>query len=217
MIPLPELHKLVWVMSPEHEVELCSRVEDEASNRLTLSAPSDGKTAYLFAPGTVIEIGWLTPRGRAWVAGLVAETADSPVPSLVIHLLGQPTLVRRRKHVRVAAALDVTVRAGGRDGDAARGTTTDLSGGGLQARVPLRLVPDDVVQMTVHLPDEAPVELTARVVRRVDDVTLAYRFELIAPVDRDRLIRFGYSLLRDALSPAQGSQSSRPVASRTAA
>lgn len=195
-IEAPEVGKLVRVRIRDWKTELSARVEQLTAERCVLSAPTDGRTTYEVPIGMPIEVGWLTYEGIAWTAALVVDTEPADARSLVVYLLDRPVLFPRREHMRAKVALAIEVRSGS-DAEPISGTTIDLGGGGLRARVPVAPPIEDVVRITVHLPGDDPVELTGRVARRVDAETLVFEYELIAPADRDRLIGFAFARVRE--------------------
>ena len=85
----------------------------------------------------------------------------------------------------------------------AEGTTIDVSGGGCQASLPgLRVEVDDRLTLELVLPEEAPIEVEARVIRCVGDDVFSLVFETIDAKEQERLIRFVFAKLRGAAGKA---------------
>jgi hypothetical protein len=88
-------------------------------------------------------------------------------PSYVARLAGPPRRRQRRLHVRVPAALAVTIR---RDDEATAGaeiagTTVDISCAGLLVAVPQPLATDEPVAVLIDCEGVGPVRVAAQVVR----------------------------------------------------
>lgn len=191
----PEIDKLVRLRVPDWGEDFASRVVDAVSQRLVVAAPSDGRRAYGLQVGMPVEIGWMTAAGVAWIPGIVVVRAAGEA-AFAVQLLGPPVILQRREHIRAHALIDIELLGIG-GGVAARGTTLDLSGGGMRALLPHGMAVGDVGRFSVPLPEERPVSFTARVVRQAGEHALGFRFELISAPDRERLTRHAFLRVRD--------------------
>lgn len=196
LLPEPNQHVAVFVR--DWETELASRVEDSAPGRVQIAFPTDGLATFVVPNGQVVDLGWTTSRGPARVEGVVTARVPGRVPLLTVELAGDPVVQQRREHVRASAFLDLDV-APPALWKPVQGITLDVSGGGVRAHLPAELELEVATRLTLHVPDDAPIPLMARAVRRAEDESLGMQFELIAPPDRERLIRFVFARLRNAV------------------
>ncbi|MEZ5101918.1 MAG: PilZ domain-containing protein [Thermoleophilia bacterium] len=195
---LPEPNQHIAVFVHDWETELASRVEDSAPGHVHIAFPSDGLATFVVPNGQVVDLAWTTGRGPARVQGVVTGRVPGRVPLLTIELASDPVVQQRREHVRASAFLDLDI-APPELWKPVQGITLDVSGGGVRAHLPADLELDASTRLTLHVPDDAPIAMLARVVRRADDDSLGMQFELIAPPDRERLIRFVFARLRNAV------------------
>lgn len=142
-----------------------SNVQDIiADDVIVLSLLQIGQRIYHHPPGTLMEV--IVFRPEACYAFPVQVTQllrrkDTALSLLQVQALGPPRRVQRRENFRVPVLLDVHVwpvdpdtpdhqAIGPKPVDAQRGVTVDLSGGGMQVRVP-QLLPVDT-RVCVALP-----------------------------------------------------------------
>lgn len=181
---------------------LSSRIEEIGEGWIAIALPTERGCERALEPGCPISLQWVTARGLGVAYGFVRGDAGLDVPALVVDLDGAPELVQRRRHVRADAFVRILITPVTCDGIATQsaiGTTLDLAGGGIRARVPGWLKAGDLVNVRICLDDDEAVGAVARVVRRVDDQTVALEFEDIAVSERERLVRDVFRRLRRAL------------------
>jgi hypothetical protein len=100
--------------------------------------------------------------------------------------------VRRASRARIVLPVTVTPEGG----QPIRGTTSDLSSGGVGARIEEPGPPDTRVDLSLELGDcEAPLDCRAIVVRRVGPVS-ALRFEALTQIQERRIQRRVLAALR---------------------
>jgi hypothetical protein len=203
--PLPTLNDRIGVQAENWGDPLSSRIEDVGDGWLAIAPPSDGLAVHAIPPGREVVVQWMTPRGLGLVHGTVRSIVEIPIKAILIDIHGEPELVQRRRHVRAEAVIQIVVEPLGAD-DADEdvlpvlGSSLDIGGGGLLARVPARLKAGDAVKLRLRISDEESIEATAHVVRRIDDEVLALEFDEISVHDRERLVRQVFRLLRQALA-----------------
>jgi c-di-GMP-binding flagellar brake protein YcgR len=206
VIQLPRINQPVSLLVPDIREPLASRVEDMAYDWLALAAPSSGDRLHWLRPGTKIRVQWGIPRGLGTIAAVVRETMDIGVEAVVVDLVGEPEIVQRRRHVRADCCVRIVVTPALPDDERqpAIGTTLDVAGGGVRARVSGEFQPGDLVRTRLFLDDDEEVSALARVVRRVGDETVALEFEDISVQERERLVRYVFRRLRQSLAVRSG-------------
>ena len=202
MIKLPDVNEHVSLLVEGMEESLSSRVEDRARNWLALALPSSGNRTHWLRPGTELTVQWGASRGLASIKAVVREVMDIGVEAIIVDLVGEPEIAQRRRHVRADSCMRIVVTPALPDDvrQPAIGTTLDVAGGGLRARVTGWLDRGDLVRVRILLDDDEEVSALARVVRRLDNETVAFEFEDIGVQERERLVRHVFRRLRQALS-----------------
>jgi hypothetical protein len=180
---------------------LSSRIEEIGDGWTAIAPPSEGGAEVVLEPGAPISFQWVTTRGLGVAYGFVRGDAELDVPAVVVDLDGGAELVQRRRHLRTDAVVRIVITPAPHANvkQPAIGATLDLAGGGMRARVPDWLRTGDVVNVRVCLDEGEAVGARARVVRRIDDKTVAFEFEEIAVNERERLVRDVFRRLRKAL------------------
>ena len=178
--------------------EVRSRVEDVRDDgRIVIANPSVDGVDFTLAVGREVGLEWSIKRGVARQDAVVVAHVDVGVPALLLQPLGAAVAHQRRGFVRVEALLPVAVVR--EDGEEHRGTTLDVSGGGLRAVISTQLEDGEGVKVAIGLPDQPPVRCHACTIRFVDKDTYAFEFDEIEPSERERLIRFVFSYQRELL------------------
>jgi c-di-GMP-binding flagellar brake protein YcgR len=198
---LPHVNQLVALSLEGSNDLLSSRVEEVGEGWVALAPPSSSGGKHELREGAQIELQWITPRGLG-VARATVRGADHFVDQVVLaEVNGDAELVQRRDHVRTDdfARVVITPLNAQPGKQAAIGTTLDVAGGGVRARVPQWLEPGELVRMRIKLADGEQVVALARAVRRIDDETVAFSFEQIGMSERERVVRHVFRRLRQAL------------------
>jgi hypothetical protein len=198
---LPEVDQFVGIVPEGSRDVLSSRVEEIGAGWVALSPPSSPDSEQELAEGMEIELQWITPRGLGIAKAILRRTSVSENAGVVAELTGDAELVQRRDHVRTDALVRLAIKPlePHPDKQPSIGATLDLAGGGLRARVPRWLEENELVHVRVLLDDEEIAAL-ARVVRRIDDDTVALSFEHIPMSERERIVRHVFKRLRKALA-----------------
>ena len=189
---LPDVNQRIAVRVPGLDVELQSRIEDIVDGRLIIAVPTNGPTVHVLSLGCDLDIEWITPRGLARLPAAVRRYVNDAIPSLVVDVVGQTELFQRRDYARAHAMLAVRVEPGFIEGPPVDGTTLDISGGGLRAKVPLALGPGEPVTIDIEMPD-GKLSVGARVSRQAEVDSVAFEFTEISQADRERIIRYVFA------------------------
>ena len=194
----PDVNALVTLTVPEVEGELHSRVEDLMDDGSILIAEPSGEDVRL-ATGSSLEIEWRLRSGVARQTATVVKHVDNGIATILIKPQDEPRVIQRRDYIRIDVLLTVFVET--HLGQEGKGTTVDVSGGGMRAVVPFELKDGQTVDFGIVLPDdEREVRGKALTIRKVADETYAFGFSQIPEADRERLIKFVFarqqSLLR---------------------
>src|SRR3954447_22396109 len=131
MARLPEKGTRLGVKVHEWNAHLASSVAELGAGVIVVEPPADATSQYDLPDGIAIDLEWVTPRGLLRVAGRSAGRAPQG-PGVVVELTGEAEVFQRRDYVRANVGIDILASANNR---AFEGSTIDLSGGGLQARV----------------------------------------------------------------------------------
>ena len=187
---VPELNQRVVAVLADGR-RFGSRVAEAWDNGLIeIAPPSDGRATAVLIRGDSVALEWTCARGLARGLGTVVDFVDERVPIVKVQLESS-AIGQRRDHVRVETAVDVDIRQAA--SVPVRCTTIDISGGGLRVRVPLWLMPEEQVNVVLHLPDQAPLPAVARVIRGDQERGYAMGFADIDEVDHERLIAFVFA------------------------
>jgi c-di-GMP-binding flagellar brake protein YcgR len=198
----PPVNSLLILKLDDVEGDLHSRVEDVFDDdTLVIAQPSGaGIPQFAIETGRQVLVEWRIRSGIVRQEHTVLKHVDRGIASLVVQPIGEPTVIQRRDFIRVDVMLTVHVET--HLGQEARGTTTDLSGGGMRAIVPIGLSDGQTIDVTIVLPaGEGEIRARAHTIRKVGEDTYAFGFSEIKETDRERVIRFVFarqqSLLRD--------------------
>jgi len=150
-------------------------------------------------PGASVRITFVRKDGLYEEHGTVAGLAGGPEVQVTVLLDGEIARTQRRDFIRKDASLnaDLTVR-----GQAYRGVTKDVSGGGVSllfGEVP-PVADDEEFDIVLNVPDgRLPIHARARAkyvreVLRGSRWLVGSQFETIAEEDRQRIVRFVFRL-----------------------
>jgi c-di-GMP-binding flagellar brake protein YcgR len=193
-VKLPHLNERIFVLPGHRGGRLNSRVEGSSNgDTITVAPPSEDGVVVALPVGEPVTVEWTTERGLFRGDGIVTYIASNDRPALTIRF-DETHIAQRREHVRVDMVVEAEVKQTA--GIAVRCVTLDLSGGGMRARIPLDLVAGEPLDGTVFLPDEAPIEFEAEVIRGSEMTGYAVRWTHMEPKDRERLIRHVFAAHR---------------------
>lgn len=190
---------------------LASRVEhaDPARpDRIAIAEPAHDGEIVKLAVGEELDVEWTDESGPRTVHARVLGDAGLRIPALILELTGQPQGIQRRDNVRLPVSLGLTVWEIVDDDEdeppPVIGSVYDLSGGGMQARIPRRLHIGDRFWVRFELPERGVVETEAVVRRHIAGDVYGLEFVDIAPADRERIIRTIFSIMRQQLARRSG-------------
>jgi hypothetical protein len=186
-VKLPHLNERIFVIVGD--ARLNSRVEGTRGGDVVMCAPPSRHGATVKPlTGEAVAIEWTTGRGLFRGEGIVIGSGDD---SLLWIRLDASKIAQRREHIRADVAVDIELKQTA--GVPVAGTTIDLSGGGMRAKMPLDLVSGEHVDATIYVPDETPVVAVAEVIRGTEGTGYAFKFVSLQPADRERLIRYVFA------------------------
>lgn len=203
MIALPDVNQSVGVYVVEWETELYSRIEDTNDGSLTIATPSDGRAERPLPRGAVVYIDWICERGVVRVRGVVSEFVRIPIPGTLVVVDGEPEVHQRRNYVRASAHLDVIASPiRGRKDDPRpadiKGTTSDMSGGGMRVRFQgFDADVNERLSLVVMMPDETTIEVVGKITRRMPPDTYCIEFDEIDQRAQERVVRLVFDRLRN--------------------
>ena len=180
---------------------LATRVEDHLGSSIVVAGPTTpGAQPIVARSGTDVRVSWLTERGPATMAGVLAasDTRGTGLSSWRVDPAGAVQVQQRREYARVTLVEPILVQT---EGAELAATMVDLSEGGMSCVVFTEGAPfaGAVLRSTLAIGD-APLPVTASVVRasNVDEdrVLLAVRFEELSPSDADLIRREVFAIER---------------------
>lgn len=209
--PPMEINQRLIVRTARHPGVLTSRVEhaDESqADRLAIATPArDGEIVEL-ATGDGIELEWTEDEVTRTIRATVLGDANLRIPAVIVELVGESRVVQRRDNVRLPVSLGLSVwEIVGEDDEEPPpmiGSVFDLSGGGMQARIPRRLHLDDRFWLRFELPERGVVETEAVVRRHIAGDVYGLEFVGLPPADRERIIRTIFAIMREQLARRSG-------------
>jgi c-di-GMP-binding flagellar brake protein YcgR len=203
LIALPNINQSVGVYVVEWETELRSRIEDSGEGNLTIAMPSDGHAERVPPRGAAVYLDWICDRGVVRVRGIVSEFLRIPVPALIVIVDGAPEIHQRRNYVRASTNLTVLATperpASADDGELSeiKGTTFDMSGGGMRIRLQgFDAEVDDRLKFEITMPDESIVHAAGKITRRPLPDVYCVEFEEIDKRAQERVVRLVFERLR---------------------
>ncbi len=184
MTALPDIHALIVLRDDGREY--LSRVEDGATDQLTVARPLNLPAHHTIAIGSNFELSWSRPNGIQVVPVVLAATRrEGRVGLWDVSVVGDGWREQRREFVRAEVAGRVHLRiTAATDGhrDDLTGTLLDLSESGLRCEVlapALReaLLPGQALTVGINAAG-SPFVLMAELVRVAPSTTASNKLEL---------------------------------------
>jgi len=190
-----------------------SRVEDVTPECVVLAGPSEKGQPIRLADGARIRVVLFVDGGVHAFESVVVDSELFPVPLVKVRRPTRISALQRRMFFREPAVVRTLCR---READGAdlclEGYTRNLSGGGVAVRTTsldesLRMLavaePDEPLWVEVQLPDHPMRALAVLTWWSVNDAEghadLAFEFLDLAESERERLIKYLFTLQRNAL------------------
>lgn len=194
---LPEINERIFVLVPDPDRKVQSRVEElPGGDTVAISPPSENGVGVPFEIGDPVQIEWTNERGLIRGEGLIMARSETGLPLLYIRL-DSSHVAQRRDHIRVEMVVDIQLKQA--SAAPVKCKTVDLSGGGMRAFVPLDLAAGEQLDAIIWLPDDnslREIELTAQVIRGTEMTGYAFRFLEVEKADQERLIRHVFAAHR---------------------
>ena len=190
-----------------------SRVEDVTPACVVLAGPSERGQPIRVADGSHIRVILFVEGGVHAFDSVVVDSELFPVPLVKVRRPTRITALQRRMFFREPAVVRTLCRReAGDETLCLEGYTRNLSGGGLALRstdidslIAMLAVaePDEPLWVEVQLPDHPMRALAVLTWWSINDVEghadLAFEFLDLAEAERERLIRYLFTLQRNAL------------------
>jgi hypothetical protein len=174
---------------------LVARLVDIAGDTIVIGTPTSETAPVMPELASPIDLGLVTNDGIVWYAGVVTGLEPGLPLRLRVRLVAGTVGIERRASPRVPDALEVEV-VDPRSGEPVGGHLVDVSMGGLRVEAPIEVETGDALRLTVLVPEEDPIQLTARVIHVLPNHTKSgLQFELAAAADRERLVRNAFQRL----------------------
>jgi c-di-GMP-binding flagellar brake protein YcgR len=140
-----------------------SRVEDLEEEIIVIGAPLKGGAIVPIHPGELVEGFYSQHDGFFVFQAEVADRRLEPVPVLLLRRPDSVRKVQRRRHFRLPVVLPVYYEVTGAE-STLKGSTLDLSGGGLSISMAEPLASGQELQLKLELPDGFAINAKGRVV-----------------------------------------------------
>jgi c-di-GMP-binding flagellar brake protein YcgR len=207
-----EVNTRILLRSDRHPDGLSSRVEHadlDRPERLAVATPAHDGADVALVSGDELELEWSTAdEGTRSVRVRVLGDAQLRVPAIVVEIVGSVEGVQRRDNVRLPVSLGLSVWDIVDDDEDEPppmiGSVYDLSGGGMQARIPRRLHIGERFWVRFELPERGFVETEAVVRRHIAGDVYGLEFDGMPPSDRERIVRTIFSIMRAQLARRSG-------------
>ena len=198
IVPHPAGHKGVLKTTTGDELPVQSYQQSDEEVVLVVLTDTEPET---HGAVDVATLEYATVRG---IVRLHGAARFEPSSLVRFHAEGDAEVIQRRAFVRVHTPQEVRLVADPA-GDAVRVYTIDLSGGGMLLSSAPGLRTGDTVDFEIAISEDEPmIEGIAVVVRVQDDGRRALAFDRIDEGDRQRLIHFVFSLLRESRAKTRG-------------
>ncbi|MDI6870483.1 MAG: flagellar brake protein [Bacillota bacterium] len=144
-----------------------SRVEDLTGETVTIAAPIKAGAVVSLPPGTLLDCHF--PRDDAFYAfqAEIIQRRHLPVPVLVLRRPETVQRFQRRRLFRLPVVLPVLFKVAG-SGTVQKGSTLDLSGGGVCLVAPELLAVGTELELALDLPDGFHLAARGRVVKATE-------------------------------------------------
>ncbi|MGE5509298.1 MAG: flagellar brake protein [Chitinophagales bacterium] len=181
-----------------------SRVEDLGDEVIVIGAPLKGGAVIPIHPGELVEGFYSQPDGFFVFQAEVLERRLEPVPVLLLRCPDGIRKVQRRRHFRLPVVLPVYYEVKGAE-TTLKGSTLDLSGGGLCIATGQPLKPGQELQVKLELSDGTTITAAGRVIScaEVENAPKQRRYssgiqfvDLPAPVE-ERIVSFVFREQRE--------------------
>jgi c-di-GMP-binding flagellar brake protein YcgR len=188
--PVELIRELVYLRIGT-QTGLIARIVQLEQNWLVLTQPIDEQGVHVTpAAGAPLEVGWVTREGVEWRPAVVADEQVDDALLRVRLIEAQTPTVERRAFPRASVTLDCEISLFG--GEPVRGRIVNVGGGGIAAVVPLQVRPGDSVLLSVLIPGEEPIQLTASCVRTEPQGPAGFVYGLFSAGSRDKLVELAF-------------------------
>ena len=179
---------------------LSSRIEEVNADSMLISAPFYRGKSVPLRRNQEIKVCFA---GETCAFGFFAKIIDKLTQPILMLQIEKPTnliRIQRREYVRVPASVNINFTSKKED-YTYRGTTVDVSGGGLLFTTRANLRPDEQIDIYVNLPEKRPILCRSTVIRSIPlkDSSLkkvAVRFDNINEQQREQIIHYVFEQQR---------------------
>lgn len=182
-----------------------SRVEEVRKNTLLVAIPMRSGTIVPVHVGELVRIKFIHREEVFACETKVIGRRMVPLPVLELNRPSEIRKIQRRFYVRLKVTFDVDFRPVSSEEEFYRGTSIDISGGGVLFISNHAVNVGDIIEMKISLPLKAPLEALARVVRaeksgiKTNSYLIAVVFENLRESQRDLVISFVFEKQRELL------------------
>jgi len=190
------------VLEGEYEGEYRTRIEEVGEKILVVGAPFSAGEVVPLREGTKVKLTFWDEAAAYSFEGKIMQRIAEPIPMVVLELPDSVAKVQRRNFVRVPALYQVSFQSVTKEGLSAlhKGTTLDLSGGGMCFLTKDRVENNSLLYVHLTLP-KGELKMPVRVCRaeKKEDskhYTVSVEFHDISERDRDQIIRCVFDIQR---------------------
>lgn len=190
------------VLEGEYEGKYRTRIEEVGEKTLFVGAPFSAGEVVPLREGTKVKLTFWDEAAAYSFEGKIMKRIAEPVPMVVFELPDSVAKVQRRNYVRVPALYPISFQSVTKEGLSAlhKGTTLDLSGGGMCFLTKDRVENNSLLYVHLTLP-KGELKMPVRVCRaeKKEDskhCTVSVEFHDISERDRDQIIRCVFDIQR---------------------
>jgi c-di-GMP-binding flagellar brake protein YcgR len=213
-LPLPSVNQrvLLFISRGPFEGSYITKILERRREGFRVYAPSYRATILPIPPGEVLEVHFAAQGAHFEYECRILERFPGTIPTILLSLPeGQVRRVQRRSYFRLGAAIPVAIDprspipGAPPSGPPGRGTSVNLSGGGMLLESP-ELYPDGaILDMSLEIPDgRIAAQVRGEVLRDAGRATpgargtwfLATEFLTVSDETRERITRYIYWLQR---------------------
>ncbi|MGI6119344.1 MAG: flagellar brake protein [Desulfosporosinus sp.] len=184
------------VAEGEYKGTYRTRIEDIGEKTFTVGAPIDHGVVVPLRKGTKVKFVFVDEAASYSFEGKILQRISVPIPMLVFELPDVVERIQRRKFFRVPALYPVSFQLVTEEGlsDPMKGTTLDISGGGMRFLTKERVEGKSLLYVILSLPI-GELKTDARVCHneKIEDnkiYVVSVEFLGIPERERDRIIYF---------------------------
>ena len=194
------------VSDGEEKGNYLSSVTNIDDNAITIIAPLNKGTTILFRQGTLIEVNFTDTQYSYMFITRIIGRSLSTIPSYILELPNEIIKFSKRNYIRVITCVPIYFQIANSESDPdiwKKGTTKDISGGGLCFSSQEEIEENDLLNIRIVLPD-IEIKCLARLCRIKKKLVreksaISVEYVDLPERERDVIIRYVFYIQRNML------------------